>query len=98
MLLISKCQRTSQAVASVSSAVKPTRGPIFSAISAPRIEWSPPRPFAMSWSSVAKYSTRRESMVGMIAVANGNSSFKAPVSILFKMPIAISECSSTVYV
>ncbi len=50
---ISRCQRTSQATVSVSASLNPSRGQSRSATSAPRIEWSPPRPLAMSCSSTA---------------------------------------------
>ena len=97
VLLISRCQRTSHATVSVSSALNPRRGPSLSAIFSPITEWSPPRPLAMSCSKVATYSARRETTVGMIELATGNSSFSPPVSTWCRMPIANSVCSSTVY-
>ena len=55
----------------VSAGVSPKRGHNFSATAAPRIEWSPPRPFAMSCSSTATYSTRRDTICGKMPVASG---------------------------
>ena len=54
MLLIKRCQRTSHATVSVSSAESPRRGPSFSATFSPSSEWSPPRPLAMSCRRVAR--------------------------------------------
>jgi len=87
---------TSHATNSASSLLKPCSLQKRLASTVPKVEWSPPRPLAMSWNKAAKYNKCGPSNWLKSWLQSGNSCFSSALAKRLKLASTLRMCSSTV--